>query len=77
MFAELRAAGSACAMQARSHGLSGRRAWAEARAAYEKMRRDGKLPATFEVVYGHAWKAEPKQAPDGRAIVRFDIPRQK
>ncbi|MFZ2267404.1 MAG: methyltransferase domain-containing protein [Azonexus sp.] len=77
MFAELRAAGSACAMKARRHGLTGRQAWAEARAAYEKMRRDGKLPATFEVVYGHAWKTEAKQTADGRAIVRFDLPRKK
>ncbi len=72
MFAELRAAGSSCAMKARRHGLTGPRAWAAGRAAYEAMRRDGKLPATFEVVYGHAWKAEPKQTADGRAIVRFD-----
>jgi malonyl-CoA O-methyltransferase len=27
--------------------------------------------AGFEIVYGHAWKAEPKVAADGRAIVRF------
>ena len=26
--------------------------------AYEKFRTDGVLPATYEVVYGHAWKAE-------------------
>jgi len=77
MFDDLRAAGSACAMKTRRHGLGGRSAWAEARAAYEAMRRDGKLPATFEVVYGHAWKAEPKQTPDGRAIVRFDLPRPR
>lgn len=72
MLAELRAAGSSCAMHDRRHGLTGRQAWAHARATYESMRQDGKLPATFEIVYGHAWKAEPKQAPDGRAIVRFD-----
>lgn len=77
MFDELRAAGSACAMKARRHGLTGRRSWANARAAYERMRRDGKLPATFEVVYGHAWKTEAKRLPDGRAIVRFDPPRKK
>lgn len=74
LFAELRAAGSMCAMKARRHGLTGRQAWASARAAYEKLRRDGKLPATFEIVYGHAWKAAPRQTPDGRAIVRFDLP---
>jgi malonyl-CoA O-methyltransferase len=26
--------------------------------AYEHFRQDGKLPATYEVVYGHAWKPE-------------------
>ena len=41
------------------------RAWAPA---------DGRLPATFEIVYGHAWKAEPKTAADGRAIMRFVKP---
>lgn len=76
MLAELRAAGSMCAMKARRHGLTGRQSWANARAAYEGLRRGGKLPATFEIVYGHAWKAAPKQTPDGRAIVRFDLPRK-
>ena len=77
MLGDLRAAGSGCAMKARRHGLTGRQSWARARAAYERLRRDGKLPATFEVVYGHAWKAAPKQAADGRAIIRFDSPRRK
>ncbi|MBM3391855.1 MAG: methyltransferase domain-containing protein [Betaproteobacteria bacterium] len=39
--------------------------------AWEAQRRDGRLPATFEIVYGHAWKAEPKETADGRSIVRF------
>ncbi len=77
MFAELRAAGSSCAMKARRHGLTGRATWAAGCAAYEAMRRDGKLPATFEVVYGHAWKPAPKQTADGRAIVRLDLPRKR
>lgn len=76
MFAELRAAGSSCAMKARRHGMTGRKSWENGKAAYEAMRKDGRLPATFEVIYGHAWKAEPKKAPDGRAIVRFDLPRK-
>ena len=71
LLAELRAAGSGCAMTARRHGLTGRGAWEKARVAYEALRSDGKLPATFEVVYGHAWKGEPRQAADGRSIVRF------
>ena len=74
---ELQAAGSACAMTSRRHGLSGRRLWAQARAAYEAMRHNGKLPVTFEVVYGHAWKVAPKQVADGRAIMHFEPRRQK
>ena len=77
MLGELRAAGSGCAMKARRHGLTGRRAWEKARVAYETLRRDGRLPATFEIVYGHAWKVPAKQVADGRAIIRFDTPRRK
>ena len=72
LLADLRAAGASCAMQARRRGLAGRHGWQAARAAYESLRRDGKLPATLEVVYGHAWKAAPRQTPDGRAIIRFE-----
>jgi len=25
---------------------------------YESYRKDDKLPATYEVIYGHAWKQE-------------------
>ena len=76
LFRDLRQSGAGCAMHASRHGLMGRSAWFEARAYYEKLIRDGRLPATFEVVYGHAWKAQPKKAADGSAIVRFD-PKQR
>ena len=71
MLGELRAAGSVCAMKDARRGLLGRTAWTKVQAAYEAMRREGKLPATFEIVYGHAWKATPKKLADGRAIIRF------
>ena len=74
---ELQSAGSSCAMKARRHGLTGRAAWAKARASYDTLRTDGKLPASFEVVYGHAWKVAPKQTTDGRAIVSLDALRKK
>lgn len=74
---ELRAAGSSCAMRARRHGLTGQAAWRKVRASYEALRENGKLPASFEVVYGHAWKVAPNKMADGRAIVRFDTPLQK
>lgn len=72
MLAELRAAGSGCALKMRRHGLTGRGRWQAVRAAYERLRENGKLPATFEVVYGHAWKVAPKQTGDGRAVVNLD-----
>ncbi|MBE2260255.1 MAG: malonyl-ACP O-methyltransferase BioC [Candidatus Accumulibacter sp.] len=76
LLADLRKSGSTCAMQARRPGLTGRAVWAEARAAYARLARDGRLPATMEVVYGHAWKAPPRKTVDGRTIVRFD-PQQR
>ncbi|MDQ2696375.1 MAG: malonyl-ACP O-methyltransferase BioC [Pseudomonadota bacterium] len=43
----------------RARGLTGRRRLEAMGAAYEAFRdRDGRLPATFEVVYGHAWGSE-------------------
>ncbi len=33
-------------------------------AEYEKFRSDGKLPATYEVIYGHAWSAAARQKSD-------------
>jgi malonyl-CoA O-methyltransferase len=80
LFDELRAAGSSCAMKARRHGLTGRGRLTAVREAYEALRRDGKLPATFEIIYGHAWKPESRQlsrqTADGRAVIRFDLPRK-
>ena len=61
-------------MKARRHGLTGRGRLAGVRAAYEALREDGRLPATFEVIYGHAWKPAARQLADGRAIVRFERP---
>ncbi len=76
LFRDLRQSGSGCAMLARRRGLTGRSAWLAARANYEKLFDDGRLPATFEVVYGHAWKAQPRKSADGSTIVRFD-PKQR
>lgn len=42
----------------RARGLTGRGRWQRVREAYEAQRTDGALPATYEVVYGHAWAPE-------------------
>jgi len=39
--------------------------------ALEAMAHEGRIPATFEVIYGHAWKAQATHTPDGLPIVRF------
>ena len=77
LLADLRATGSANASTARPRGLSGRAGWAVARAAYERLRTGGRLPASFEVIQGHAWKPAPKTTEDGRAIVRFQARPQR
>ncbi len=76
LLADLRHSGSANAAGGRPRGLAGRRSWQEARARHEALRQDGRLPATFEVIQGHAWKAAAKTTEDGRAIVHFQ-PRPK
>ncbi|MBD3670316.1 MAG: malonyl-ACP O-methyltransferase BioC [Gammaproteobacteria bacterium] len=42
----------------RAHGLTGKGRFMRMREAYEGFRSDGVLPATYEVVYGHAWAPE-------------------
>jgi malonyl-CoA O-methyltransferase len=71
MMRDLKAIGAHNATQGRPRGLIGRARWQRVLAALEAFRRDGRLPATYEVVYGHAWKPEPRVTADGRAIVRF------
>ena len=69
---DLKATGAQNARTARRRGLTGRRRWQRMLEALEGYRREGRLPVTFEVVYGHAWKPEPRIVDDGRAIVRFE-----
>jgi malonyl-CoA O-methyltransferase len=67
---DLRDIGAHNATAGRSPGLLGKTKWARIVQNYETLRRNGKLPATFEIIYGHAWRAQPKQTKDGRAIVK-------
>jgi len=52
---DLKAIGAHNANAGRPRGLTGKGALARMAAAYEQYRRDGRLPATYEVVYGQAW----------------------
>ena len=59
---DLKSIGAHNATDGRVRGLQGRKFLQNLTQQYEQFRKDGKLPATFEVIYGHAWKpiAKPK-----------------
>jgi malonyl-CoA O-methyltransferase len=52
---DLKATGAHNATTGRAKGLTGARKFAAMQAAYENFRQDGRLPATYEVVFAHAW----------------------
>ncbi len=70
MMQDLRSLGAHNATAGRAPGMLGKAKWARIVGNYETLRLNGKLPATFEVIYGHAWKAQPKKTADGRAIIQ-------
>jgi len=58
---DLKAIGATNAEPDRARGLTGKARLAAVGAAYEYFRRDGVLPATYEVLYAHAWGPAPGQ----------------
>ena len=71
---DLKAIGAGNAMPGRPRGLAGRDRWKRMTERYERERRNEALPATYEVVYGHAWKVAPRRTSDGRQVIDF-LPR--
>lgn len=73
---DLKAIGAHNAADGRVRGLQGKGFLKNITEQYEKFRQNGKLPATFEVVYGHAWVNASKTAPkqkmsDGASPITF------
>jgi malonyl-CoA O-methyltransferase len=66
---DLKAIGAHNATQGRPGSLAGKALMRRVEDNYEKYRTDRKLPATFEVVYGHAWKPLPRVSPTGQRII--------
>jgi len=57
----------------RRRGLVGKSAWVRFVAALERLRGpDGKIPLTFEVIYGHAFRPVPRVTAQGETIIRLD-----
>jgi malonyl-CoA O-methyltransferase len=52
---DLKAVGARNATAGRPRGLTGPRKFAAMQSAYEAYRRSGRLPATYEVVFGQGW----------------------
>lgn len=75
--ADLRAVGERNAATGRLKGLTGPRKFAAMQRAYEIHRRDGRLPATYEVVFAHAWTpAAARRAGGEDRIALSDVQRQ-
>jgi len=73
---ELQGLGATNADQTRDRGLTGKARYKRMLAAYETMRLDGRIPATWEVVTAHAWGPPPGQGrrgADGGEIASFSV----
>ena len=57
---ELRCSGQTNVMEDRRHGLMSPAVWNAMSTAYPARPTDARIDATFEIVYGHAWKIEAK-----------------
>jgi len=74
---DLKGIGAHNAATTRRRGLLGKSAWAKLEQAYEANRHEGRLPASFEVIYGHAWAGDKMQREDGRQVIQFAIGERK
>lgn len=74
---DLRLSGQSNVDTDRRRALMTPRMWARMSQAYESRRRNGRLPATFEIVYGHAWRGVPRPRGDGTHVVTISPARKK
>ncbi len=65
---DLKLLGAHNVLSRRPRGLTGRGRLASLEAAYEAYRQDGRLPASYEVVYGSAWVPAQKPVAGGVAV---------
>jgi len=65
---DLKEIGAHNATSERSRGLTGRQRLAAVEQAYEAHRRDGRLPASYEVLYGIAWAPAQRRVDGGVAV---------
>jgi malonyl-CoA O-methyltransferase len=70
---DLKGIGAHTVLEGRREGLMGRAEWRRLTENYERFRREGRLPATYEVVYGHAWVGDKSNWEDGRKVIQLKI----
>jgi len=74
---ELKEIGAHTVVEGQRPGLMGRREWRQLSENYERFRCEGRLPASFEVVYGHAWAGRKDKLDDGRQVIELKIQRKR
>jgi malonyl-CoA O-methyltransferase len=76
LLADVRAWGGNPLMTRRA-SLFGRAAWKRAMDSLRGMRgADGRIPLTYEVIYGHAFRPVQTKTAAGESIVKFDLPKK-
>lgn len=74
LLGDLKTLGATNAARGRRRGLTTRGHLARLEQAYERFRVDGLLPASYEVVYGHAFAPQPGSRPqDGSTVATFPL----
>jgi malonyl-CoA O-methyltransferase len=74
---DLKGIGAHNAASGRARGMMGKLAWQKLEQAYETERSAGRLPATYEIIYGHAWAGDKTRLEDGRQVIQFNIQQRK
>ena len=76
LIAEVRAMGGN-PLSTRRKSLMGKSAWKTMCDNLEKLRQpDGRISLTLEIIYGHAFKPQPKRLAEGESVVKFHFPKK-
>ncbi len=77
LLSELKAIGAHTVTEGRRSGLMGRAQWRQFEQNYERFRHDGRLPATYEVIYGHAWAGANDRLDAGSQVIQFKFEQRR
>lgn len=73
---DLKGLGAHNAATGRIRGLTGKGQFGRFRTAYESLAENGRIPATYEVVFGHAWAPAPVEGRGTQHVPLATIERQ-